>query len=316
MADSPISIGIDIGASQIKIVAVAPTGVPLHSLCIATDDASEKWKSAVPEAIAAMEAKFGKLESIGVCSPGLAARDHRSIAWMQGRLAGIQGYVWEKAPWRGHAIPVINDAHAALLGEAWIGAARGENDVVMITLGTGVGGAIMVGGRLLEGRLGRAGHIGHISLDPDGPLDIVNTPGSLEDAVGEHTLLARSDGYFQTTRDLIDATLAGDSDAGRLWCNSVKALAAGLVSVINIVDPALIVIGGGISNAGDMLFVPLREEMIQMEWRPFGQAIPIVPAILGELAGAVERPGLRWISRKDAVHDAFRGLFKRGPRTD
>src|SRR5207249_2187105 len=127
---------------------------------------------------------------------GLPARDGRSIASMPGRLAGLEGLNWQQ--WLGLAkpVPVFNDAQAALLGEVWLGAAKGAANAVLLTLGTGVGGAAMVDGRVLRGHLGRAGHLGHVALDPDGPGDIVNTPGSLEDAIGEHTLTVRSRGGF------------------------------------------------------------------------------------------------------------------------
>lgn len=286
MARAPYAIGIDIGASQIKAVAVTTAGELLRSDRVATDDASDGWKSAVPGVVAAMETELGRAGPIGVSSPGLAARDHQAIAWMQGRLAGTQGYVWTEALSRDGVVPVLNDAHAALLGEAWLGAARGQEDVVLLTLGTGVGGAILSGGRLLEGHLGRAGHLGHISLDPNGPPDIVNTPGSLEDCIGEHNLHMRSDRRFQTTRELIDAVYRGDEAASRIWMKSIQALAAGLTSIINIVDPALIVIGGGVANAGAMLFDLLPDEMERVEWRPTGRAVPIVAAELGEWAGA------------------------------
>jgi len=286
MVCDPYWLGIDIGASQIKAVAVTADGRLLHSQRVATEDKLDGWKSAVPAVVREIETLLGKAGPIGVSSPGLAARDHASIAWMQGRLAATQGYVWADALGRGQRVPVLNDAHAALLGEAWLGAARGARDVVLITLGTGVGGAILAGGKLLEGHLGRAGHLGHQSLDPDGVPDIVGTPGSLEDCIGEHTVSARSHGRFQTTRQLIDAALAGDDASAEIWRKSVRALAAGLVSIINVIDPELIVIGGGISHAGDALFVPLRAEMDRLEWRPTGQPLPIVPALLGEWAGA------------------------------
>ncbi|HET6248165.1 MAG TPA: ROK family protein [Tepidisphaeraceae bacterium] len=286
MTPASFAIGIDLGATRIKAIAVTAAGELLHSLRVATDDAADGWKAAVPDVIATIEAALGKAASIGISSPGLAARDHASITWMQGRLAATQGYDWSAALSRGHAVPVLNDAHAALLGEAWLGAARGENDVVLLTLGTGVGGAILAAGRLLEGHLGRAGHLGHLSLNPDGPLDIVNTPGSLEDQIGEHTLPARSNGRFQTTRQLLDAIDADDEAATQIWRKSIRALAAALASIINVVDPARVVIGGGVSQAGDKLFLPLRQEMNRLEWRPSGNTVAIVPALLGEWAGA------------------------------
>src|SRR5207249_12254403 len=125
---------------------------------------------------------------IGVSAPGLAARDERSIAVMPGRLSGLEGLDWTRFLDSPKPVPVLNDAHAALMGEAWLGAARGFRNVILLTLGTGVGGAAMVDGRLLRGHLGRAGHLGHVCLDPAGPPDCAGTPGSLEVAIGNGTL--------------------------------------------------------------------------------------------------------------------------------
>src|SRR5262249_34524652 len=122
---------------------------------------------------------------IGVAAPGIAAPDGRAIWWMQGRVAEVQGFDWTAHLRRGAHVPVLNDAQAALLGEAWRGAATGLSNVVMLTLGTGVGGSAIVDGQLLRGHLGRAGHLGHICLDVNGERDIFNTPGSLEQAIGE-----------------------------------------------------------------------------------------------------------------------------------
>ena len=114
---------------------------------------------------------------IGVAAPGLPARDGRSIAFMPGRLPGLEGLDWATFLHASCDVPVLNDAQAALVGETWCGAAKGVRNALLLTLGTGVGGAAIVDGRVLHGHLGRAGHLGHVSLDPAGPLDIVNTPG-------------------------------------------------------------------------------------------------------------------------------------------
>src|SRR5204863_9314343 len=126
--------------------------------------------------------------AVGVAAPGLPSRDGGSITYMPDRLPGLEGLNWQE--WLGldAPVPVFNDAQAALLGEVWIGSAKGATNVVLLTLGTGVGGAAMVDGRVLRGNLGRAGHLGHVSLNPEGALDIVNTPGSLEDSIGDHNL--------------------------------------------------------------------------------------------------------------------------------
>jgi glucokinase len=95
---------------------------------------------------------------------------------MQGRLNGLQGFVWTDFLDSPRPVVVLNDAHAALLGEVWKGAARGYNNVILLTLGTGVGGALLIDGRLAQGNIGRAGHLGHVSLNSDGAPDIAGTP--------------------------------------------------------------------------------------------------------------------------------------------
>ena len=128
-------------------------------------------------------------------------------------------------------------AHAALLGESWRGAARGLEDVAMLTLGTGVGGAAIVDGRLLKGHLGRAGHLGHMTVDFNGPPDDVLTPGSIELEMGNKTVHARSAGRFASTRELVEAHLDGDVEATQLWTRSIRALAACIASIANVLDP-------------------------------------------------------------------------------
>jgi glucokinase len=281
------AIGVDIGGTNVKAVAVAPDGKPLFQNRFESEDRDgAAWLSNVDRTIREVETSLGAAKCIGIASPGLAAEDGRSIRWMRGRMQAVEGLDWTTLLQRPGIIPVLNDAHAALLGEVWLGAARDARDAVLLTLGTGVGGAILSGGRLLEGRLGRAGHLGHMSLDPNGPPDIVNTPGSLEDAIGEHTLPRRSGGRFGTTVQLVTACSEGDEIAAAIWLQSIRALAAGIASIINIVDPEIIVIGGGMAHAGDTLFIPLDRELDRLEWRPTGETIPIVPAMLGEWAGA------------------------------
>jgi glucokinase len=126
-----------------------------------------------------------------------------------------------------------------------------------------------------------------MSLNPDGPADIVGTPGSLEDAIGDCMIRIRSEGRFESTMELLQAVRAGDDDAREIWLKSVKALAAGVASIINCVDPELVILGGGISRAGRMLTEPLDSYLDQFEWRPLGERVKIVLAKLGEYAGAL-----------------------------
>jgi glucokinase len=180
---------------------------------------------------------------------------------------------------------VLNDAHAALIGEVAHGAARGQRDVVLLTLGTGVGGAILADGRLLRGHLGRAGHLGHLTVDHHGPPTITGTPGGIEVAIGNCSLSDRTAGRFQFTRDLAAAALAGDAEAQSIWDESVHALAAHCAGLICALDPAVLLLGGGLAELDDFLFVPLRRHLDVMEWRPRGHHVPIKKAALGSWAG-------------------------------
>jgi glucokinase len=282
--------GLDLGGTRVKALALDDSGTVLAEEWVPTNDdgAGSAWMEAPRDAVRRLEAAIGRpADRIGLAAPGLAAPEGDRIASMPGRLRGIEDFRWQAWLNAPRPVPVVNDAHAALLGEVWCGAARGETNVFMLTLGTGVGGAAMVDGRLLRGHLGRAGHLGHISLNPDGPLDIAKTPGSLEDAIGNASISTRSGGRFGTTLALLDAVRAGDGTAREIWQRSVVALAAGVTSLINVLDPRVVIIGGGIAVAGDLLFNPLRHQLNRMEWRPGGHAVEIRPAALGPRAGAM-----------------------------
>ncbi|MEJ2006466.1 MAG: ROK family protein, partial [Cyclobacteriaceae bacterium] len=145
----------------------------------------------------------------------------------------------------------------------------------------------MIGGEVLNGKYSRAGHLGHISIDPNGKTGILQLPGTLEVAIGNATVRERTQGKFDTTLELIKAFNAGDEYAQDAWDRFVFDLARTLCSLTNILSPELIIIGGGISRAGDALFNPLEIKMDQMEWRPTGTATPVVPAQFEQHAGAV-----------------------------
>jgi glucokinase len=282
------AIGIDLGGTNIKALAVTVRGEILFKVHVPFD-AGERmdWAKRIRDIVqqAQREAEC-PATCIGLSAPGLAARDGGSIAYMPGRLQGLEGFNWTEFLHRSKPVRVLNDAHAALFGEAWIGAARGFQNVIMLTLGTGVGGAAMVEGKLLRGAIGRAGHLGHTCLDPNGPRDVCGTPGSMEFAIGNYSLKDRSAGRFETTQDLISAHAAGDAQASAIWLKSVQILACAICSFTNILDPEAVIIGGGIARAGKSLFDPLQEYLDPIEWRPGGDRVKILPAVLGEFAGA------------------------------
>jgi glucokinase len=290
------AIGIDVGGTNIKTVAVTPDGDTLFQSQEPTNETASAWAERIREQIARIQTQQNAPAlCVGLAAPGLAAPDGRSIAWMQGRMAFVQGLDWttylypETAGETGasRVVPVVNDAQAALLGEAWIGAAAHSRNVMLLTLGTGIGGAALVDGHLLRGNIGRAGHLGHICLDPDATPDIVGTPGSLEDAIGDCTILQRTSGRFTSTEQLVRAHLTGDADASAVWQRSLYVLACGIVSLVNVLDPEVVILGGGMIKAGAALFTPLQAHLNRMEWRPTGARVRVVPAALGEMAGAV-----------------------------
>lgn len=157
----------------------------------------------------------------------------------------------------------------------------------MLTLGTGVGGAILIEGKPYQGAFNKAGHIGHMVIDSEGDADIIGMPGSLEDAIGNCSIEKRTAGKFSSTHQLLEAFRKGDRFAGDIWLTSVKKLAIGLASLTNILSPEMIILGGGITEAGKDLFDPLEDYISRYEWRTGGNKTIIVKARFGELAGAV-----------------------------
>jgi len=286
-------VGIDMGGTRIKAVLHnAATDEEIDRAIQPTGDRGEEqegtppWALALKQLIEDWETKHDVIiEAVGIACPGLASRDGRCIEYLPGRLHGLVGFNFSE--FLGRHSRVINDAQAAMLGEIAEGAAQGRKNLVMLTLGTGVGGAILADGRLLRGHLGRAGHCGHLCLDPEGEPGITGTPGSLEDAIGNHNVKARSNGRFESTLDLTNAVRAGDAEAKAVWDKSVKALACGIASLINVVDPEAILLAGGIAEVGDLLFDPLRAELDRIEWRPGNDGVEILHATLGEWAGAI-----------------------------
>lgn len=276
------SIGVDLGGTNIKLAVFSASGELETKQTLPTfagfiEDVP-KFVRTIRELICSLMAPDAR---IGLAAPGLTASSGTSIACMPGRLLGLEGFDWSAELDR--EVRVLNDAHAALLGEAWQGSARNLRNVMMITLGTGVGGAVMSNGQLLVGTMGRAGHLGHVCLNPDGRPDITRIPGSLEDAIGECTVLERTG--FKTTKQLVTAYRAGDPLAAAAWLKSVRALGCAIASFLNVLDSEAVVVGGGIAQAGQALFEPLAGVLDEVEWRPTGHRVQILPAELGEWAG-------------------------------
>lgn len=280
-------IGIDLGGTRIKGVLLDSQRNVLEQLYTPTnDDELAGWRDAVLECVNSLQSKAGSQQlPVGISAPGLPNASNTSIAFMPGRLQGLENFDW--SAFLKHPSFVLNDAVSALLAEARLGAAAGKLNVAMLTLGTGVGGAILVNGQPYQGAFNKAGHIGHMVIDDEGEPDVTGMPGSLEDAIGNVTIAKRSDGRFSSTHELLEACNNNDVFAKEVWLKSVRKLAIGLASVTNILSPETIVLGGGITEAGEALFHPLEEYMGLYEWRAGGNRVNIVKAHFGDMAGAI-----------------------------
>ena len=281
------AIGIDLGGTRIKGVAIDEHGTVLQQVLKPTYDGDDiVWRQAVAETVNELSKQFhAKKNLVGISAPGLPNENNTAIAYMPGRMQGLENFNW--SGFLKQETYVLNDAVAAMLAEAKFGTAKNKRNVVMLTLGTGVGGAILIDGKPYQGAFAKAGHIGHMVIDDEGDCDVTGMPGSLEECIGNCTIEKRSKGKFTSTHELLTAYRRGDEFAKEIWLRSVKQLAIGLASVTNILSPQLIVLGGGITEAGEDLFKPLEEFMAQYEWRAGGNKVEIVKAQFGEMAGAI-----------------------------
>lgn len=296
-----VYVGADFGGTEAKLVAVTVQGKRVAEYVQPVTDVQEAPERNVATRVELLSQfvrkvrdNRGEVFGVGLSLPGLADRNGRSMRFLPGKLWGIEGIIWEEhlsvvPPASLNRVPirVVNDAQAAALAEQWNGSATGRRNVVLLTLGTGVGGALILNGELYQGHRGRAGHFGHLILDPRGPLSIFNVPGTLEWYFGNATIASRTNGRWTSIASLVDGYRIDDPVARRVWLSMIDVLAQAIGSIINAIDPELIVIGGGVSKAGAALFSPLKQAVAAYEWTTPDDAVPIVPAHYQELSGAV-----------------------------
>jgi glucokinase len=284
---SGLTIGIDLGGTRIKGVVIDAIGNVLHQTYTPTNDGEgEIWKKAIAKTVHELRQKVpGEKIAVGISAPGLPNKENTTIAFMPGRLDGLENFVW--SDYLNCSAYVLNDGVAALVAEAKTGAAKNSTNAIMITLGTGVGGALLINKQPYQGSFNKAGHIGHMVIDSNGDADVTNMPGSLEECIGNCTVEKRSKGKFTSTHELLGAYRNDDEFAKQVWLVSVKKLAIGLASASNFISPDTIVVGGGIAEANDDLFLPLNKWFDEFEWQPGGIRPQIVKAVHGDLAGAI-----------------------------
>lgn len=286
-----LTIGLDIGGTNIKTVVIDQTGNIHHQSTRSTGQHYQAedewvWKNAVREVFNELKKEFGEaVLAVGISAPGLANAGNTAIACMPGRLFGLEHFDW--SDFFGERVWVLNDGHAATVAEVRFGAAQNIKNAVLLTLGTGVGGGVVIGGELYQGHYQLAGHVGHTSVNAnDVHWDATGMPGSIEEHIGNESVVRRSHGRFQSTYELVAAYQRGDHFGTWLWLDSIQKLAVNLCSIANLLSPEVIVLGGGITKAGEALFQPLQSFVDLYEWRPSGKQVRIVQARFGEFAGA------------------------------
>lgn len=279
------AIGIDLGGTRIKGVLIDEEGILLHEAMLDTKEENQQWKADVINIYEELVSKSTHSLAVGLSAPGIPNKTNTAIEFLPDRLQGIEKFVWKEhlsAPtW------VMNDAIAALSAEAAFGSAKDVDHAVLITIGTGVGGAILIDKKIYQGAFQKAGHIGHLSVDMEGDPDICGMPGSLEEAIGNYSIAKRSNGKFGDTLEVLKAIEKNDRDAQKIWEKSIKALAVSIASLSNILSPEKVILAGGITKAGNNLMEPLLNYMDQFEWRAGGNQLKIELATFSEKAGAI-----------------------------
>ncbi|WP_327422532.1 ROK family protein [Streptomyces sp. NBC_01527] len=297
-------IALDVGGTGMKAALVGADGTLLHEARRATG--RERGPDAVVESILAFaaelrahgEEQFGEsAAAAGVAVPGIVDAEN-GIAVYAANLGWRDVPMREKLGKRLGGVPVAlgHDVRTGGLAEGRIGAGKGADRFLFVPLGTGIAGAIGITGTIEAGAHGYAGEIGHIVVRPDGPDCGCGQRGCLEtlasaSAVSRAWAAASGDPEADAA-DCAKAVDSGDPAAVRIWRDAVDALAAGLVTAITLLDPRMLIIGGGLAEAGETLFVPLRAAV---EERVTFQKLPhIVPAALGDTAGCLGAGLLAW----------------------
>lgn len=289
----PQVIGIDIGGTAIKLGRFTEAGDCLQALTVETP------QPAMPEAVLAQVVlaidqldPLGQALAIGVGAPGPADAARR-IAQIAINLAGwqdvpIADYLEAKT---GKPTTISNDANCAGLGEAWLGAGRSFQDLILLTLGTGVGGAIILNGELFEGRSGAAGELGLITLNPAGHPCNSGNRGSLEQHVSVLAVRRRT-GF--APHELAAKARSGDAQALAFWQTYGRELGAGLASLVYVLTPQAIILGGGISASAD-LFLPTTQAELEQRVLPSSRpGLQLLVAELGNRAGMLGAARLAW----------------------
>jgi glucokinase len=301
MMEMRTAIGIDFGGTSVKPGLVANGAIIARSKPIPTLDHSgaESLLAAVHAAVEELRAGRSDVAAIGAGLPGIVDSVHGRVR----ELSNVPG--WTDVPLAalltertGLPASIENDANAMAYGEWKFGAGRDGVNVVCVTLGTGVGGGLILDGKLFRGSGLGAGEIGQMTLDPYGRAGRYGNFGALEKYVGNVQIAERAwelyaeAGRTRSGDDCTPAALAaaagrGDEIAQKLWNEIGFQIGIELTDIVWLLNPDRIVIGGGVANAGDLLFDPIRQTICERTMNVFHEHLEIVPAALGNDAGII-----------------------------
>jgi glucokinase len=295
------AIGIDFGGTTIKSALIEGGKILGRGKLIDTlhtGDSTAIIEALLDDIVQLRECRPDAV-AIGVGLPGIID----GVNGIVHRLSNVPG--WNNVPLRdllstrtGLHAAIENDAKCMAYAEWRYGAARDGKNVVCVTLGTGVGGGIIIEGRLYRGSFLGAGEIGQMSIDYQGRAGNYGNLGALEKYVGNHQIAERGQQSYEKAGKLVSldqctpaalaaAAHSGDPIARQLWTQIGMELGVALANVIWLLNPDAIVIGGGVANAGDLLFEPIRQTIQSTTMPTFYENLKILPAALGNDAGVI-----------------------------
>lgn len=304
-------LAFDLGGTKFAFGVVAENGDILGSDKIETlakqgpEQAIQRVNLAAQALLKKLNIKPEELIGIGIASPGPLDIAKGCVDGSP-NLPGWTGYSIVKGLSGFFNLParIDNDANAAALGEYKFGAGKNKKNMVYITVSTGIGGGVIVDGRLMRGANGNAAELGHLTLNIDGPACPCGANGCLEMYASGTAIARRTREAIQagaqsqilnlagsveeiTTHHILTALEKDDALAQKIWNETTEYLGRGLAVVINSFNPEVIVVGGGVTAAGDLLFKPVREKALRYAFPRLAAVCSIVPAGLGSNVGVV-----------------------------
>jgi glucokinase len=302
------AIGLDVGGTNLKGGLVDATGKLRLALSEATPRSVEGFQK-VAESFFARLSPNVSIRAIGIGCKGVVDTNTTVLVRSPGDLKHLEGHCLRElvsAGAAGKSVYADNDARTALIAEWLWGAAKGCQNVLMMTLGTGVGGGMLMQGQIMRGAHGVAGHVGHMTIDPHGPMCICGNYGCLETVFSARAIEAEA---FSAAHRRVNSVLtdrgrasdcsqvfqdAAESDEVAQWIinRATQHLGAAVASLVHLVDPELIILGGQIAESGPQLLDPLREELRRRTRFLIGRDIPIVFPRVPSHTGVIGAAGL------------------------